>query len=73
MTDPLIYKGRISLGTCEFMLDCTESINKEVGNIKTPFYLLHGKEDKFALFEGASKFYENSAVVDKAIISVDGK
>jgi alpha-beta hydrolase superfamily lysophospholipase len=72
MNDPLIYKGRISLGTSEFMLDCVDSANKNTTSIKTPFYLLHGKEDKFSLFEGSSKFYENTPIADKTIISING-
>jgi alpha-beta hydrolase superfamily lysophospholipase len=73
MTDPLIYKGRISLGTANFMLDCVDTAKKNSSNIKTPFYILHGKEDRFALFDGSSKFYERAGIADKAIISVNGR
>jgi alpha-beta hydrolase superfamily lysophospholipase len=73
MNDPLIYKGRLSLGTSEFMLDCVETARKNIPNLKTPFYLLHGKEDKFAQFEGSSKFYEETPIADKTIITIEGK
>jgi alpha-beta hydrolase superfamily lysophospholipase len=73
MTDPLMYKGRLSLGTADFMLDCVDAARKNSSNIKTPFYILHGKEDRFALYDGSSKFYEQTSIADKAIISINGK
>jgi alpha-beta hydrolase superfamily lysophospholipase len=72
MNDPLMYKGRISLGTSEFMLDCVESARKNTTSVKTPFYLLHGKEDKFALLDGSSKFYDDIPIADKTFISING-
>lgn len=72
-SDPLIYKGKIRVGTGITILEAMDYARKNIGLVNTPFYLLQGKDDTVSNPKGADIFYENTKINDKIYILLDGK
>ena len=68
-----MYKGRLRVGTGFTILDSIKYSNDNVDNVITPFYLLHGAQDKDCDARGSTKFYDNAKIMDKTLILHDSK
>jgi hypothetical protein len=63
---------RLKLKTFRTINEIAESSINSAINFKIPLYIVHGKEDSFALSDGSSKFYEKTPISDKVFILRDG-
>ena len=72
-SDPLIYKGRLRVATGFTILESIKYSNDNVDKVTTPFYLLHGAQDKDCDAKGSTKFYERAYIMDKTYILHDSK
>jgi alpha-beta hydrolase superfamily lysophospholipase len=71
--DPLIYKGRIRIGTIVTVLDSIKEHLRKIDEVKTPFFLLHGNNDKICRPEGSSIFFKEAKISDKTFLQLDSK
>jgi alpha-beta hydrolase superfamily lysophospholipase len=71
--DPLIYKGKMSVGTGLTIVDSINYSNNNLNKVTTPCYLLQGKHDTICKYEGASNFFEKILIKDKTYVLRDGK
>jgi alpha-beta hydrolase superfamily lysophospholipase len=69
--DPLIYKGKLRVGTGLTVLDSINYTNNNIDKVSTPFYLIHGAQDKECDPKGATNFYEKAKLSDKTYILHD--
>lgn len=69
--DPLIYKGRLRIGTGLTLLESIKYSNENLEKVSTPFYILHGALDKESDPKGSTIFYEKTKIMDKTIILHD--
>lgn len=70
-SDPLIYKGRLRIGTAFTILESIKYSNDNIDQVSTPFYILHGAQDKDCDAKGSTKFYDKSKIIDKTLILHD--
>ena len=54
------------------MNEISESSMNNAIKVKFPLYIIHGKEDSYALSDGSSKFYEKTQISDKVFVLRDG-
>ena len=54
------------------MNEISESSMNNAIKVKFPLYIIHGKEDSYALSDGSSKFYEKTQMSDKVFVLRDG-
>jgi esterase/lipase len=66
-----MYKGRLRIGTAFCILESIEYSNDNIDKITTPFYLLHGAQDKDCNPKGSSNLYEKAKIMDKTFILND--
>jgi acylglycerol lipase len=70
--DPLIYKGKLRVATGLTIIDSIQYSNDNINRVKTPVYLLQGRQDNICKPEGASKYFDNLTIQDKTLIMLDG-
>jgi len=69
--DTLNYKGKLRVGTGLTVLDSIEYSSSNIHNVSTPFYLIHGAQDRECDPKGATNFYEKAKLSDKTYILHD--
>jgi len=62
--DPLVH-GRVSARWGAELLSTLESVKRRGGEISTPFLMVHGEADRMNSSEGAKRFFDNVALIDK--------
>ncbi|GFU33593.1 monoglyceride lipase [Nephila pilipes] len=65
--DPLIYRGYWSARTIVSLLEISDKLLPKFSEIKVPFFIAHGDEDKICHLDGSKKFYELSRSSDKTL------
>ncbi|OQV23119.1 putative Monoglyceride lipase [Hypsibius exemplaris] len=66
-TDPLIFRGKISLRTGRALLAAVEKIEKNLPNITFPFLCIHGGGDRICSVQGAQALLDKSSSSDKTL------
>ncbi len=70
--DPLIYKGKMKVGTGLTIVDSINYSNCNLDNVSTPVYILQGEQDNICKPIGATNFFDKIPIKDKAIVLSDG-
>jgi alpha-beta hydrolase superfamily lysophospholipase len=69
----LIYRGKIRIGTGITIIEGQKEASLRAKDVKTPIYILHGKDDKITDYRGSEKFYKEVPINDKTVFIADGK
>ena len=69
--DDKVYHGKLKALHSYTLLQGMNKLKEEMGNVKSPFLVIHGKEDKICMPEGSQKLYDNAVSEDKQIIMVE--
>ena len=72
--DPLRYSGRPRLATAREFFRKTQELEKRIPDIRTPFFVIHGKEDIVTTWEASQELYDDSQLVppeDKEMVIVE--
>jgi len=70
--DPLVYHGKITLGTGYQMYLMSCAIEKILPEINFPFFVIHGKADGLCDVSGSEALYEQAKISDKKIQLIEG-
>lgn len=73
MNDPLIYRGKIRIGTGITIIEGQKEASLRAKEIHTPIYILHGKDDRITNYKGSEKFFNDVPIKDKTIFIADGR
>src|SRR5690606_37192679 len=70
--DPLVYKGKLPLGTILTVMDSMSYSNANIDKVTTTYYLLQGKSDSIVSYLGASNYHNYTPIKDKTYLLLDG-
>lgn len=71
-TDPLNYHGRTLARTGAELLRASEHARSRLGELDTPFIVIHGTADLLATPEWSTRLYERASAADKTLKLYDG-
>lgn len=71
-SDPLVYRGKIPLGTVSAMLRAVRRIRKRAGVIERPLLIMHGTADALVSPEGSRWLQEHAGSRDKTLKLYEG-
>lgn len=72
VSDPLVYHGKTNAKTGYEMIKAIKHVQSKFKEMKLPFLILHGSEDKLADPQGSKWLYEQSLSNDKTLLILDG-
>lgn len=72
VSDPLVYKGKISARLGAEMIDAMATVKERAGEISLPSLLLHGGDDGLTSVEGSKLLHERLSSRDKTLKIYDG-
>lgn len=54
------------------ILNSVNYTKENTENVKTPYFLIHGKEDNFCNYKGIEEYNQHTRISDKTSILIDG-
>jgi len=70
--DDKMHHGGYKALHSHVLLSCLSELGEVLPNVKTPYLLLHGEEDKICSVEGSKEFHKVSSSQDKTLNIVQG-
>lgn len=71
-SDPLVYRGRMPLGTLAAMVRAGREITRRMEEFSLPVLLMHGSADNLTHPDGSRELYERASAADKTLKLYDG-
>ena len=65
--DPLYWHGGMKARWAVSMLDTIADLHSRLADVRLPFLVLHGDEDKLCLLSGSQNMYDQAVTDDKTL------
>jgi len=70
--DPLMVTGRIPVGHVNVLMEAIGEIRPRLSEVRIPFYIQHGSEDRVAPLAGAEELFRSAGSPDKELTIYPG-
>ena len=64
--------GWIKIRTAAEILEITMTIQKEISTFVTPFFIMHGNEDRIVDIKGSEMLMNRGGCADKSFVKMEG-